>query len=74
MQVGYDIVKSANCKSNLLLGLDKKFLTLVLKFIFIISNSSGYRQTKCYFPTFIKPCPLHHKTHLTHTENKKLYY
>ena len=38
MQVGLDVVTSANCKSKLWFGLDKQLSTLVLKFNFIFFN------------------------------------
>jgi hypothetical protein len=46
MQVGLDQQTSADCKSKLWFGLDKQLSTLVLKFNFIFSISSGYRQTE----------------------------
>jgi hypothetical protein len=41
MQVGHDQQTSANCKSKLWFGQDKQLSTLVLKFNFIFSISSG---------------------------------
>ncbi len=46
MQVGHDQQTLANCKSKLRFGLDKQLSTLVLKFNFIFSISSGYRRTE----------------------------
>ncbi len=46
MQVGHDQQTSANYKSKLWFGLDKQLSTLVLKFTFIFSISSGCRQTE----------------------------
>jgi|GEM_PF-2995461 len=45
MQVGHDQQTSTNCKSKLQFGLDNQLSTLVLKFNFIFSISSGYGQT-----------------------------
>jgi hypothetical protein len=42
--VGLVIVTSANCKTKLWFGLDKQLSTLVLKFNFIFSISSGCGQ------------------------------
>ena len=38
---------------------DEYLSAFVLNFINIISISSGYGQTECYFPTCIKPCSLY---------------
>ena len=46
MQVGHDQQTSTNCKSKLWFGLDKQISTLVLKFNFIFSISSGYGLTE----------------------------
>jgi hypothetical protein len=46
MQVGHDQQTSANCKTQLWLGLNKQLSTLVPKFNFIFSISSGYGQTE----------------------------
>jgi hypothetical protein len=58
MQVGLDQQTSTNCKSKLWFGLDEQFSTLVLKFNFIFSISSGCGRTEYEFPTCIKPWPL----------------
>jgi len=46
MQVGHDIVISADCKSKLWFGLDKQLSILILKFNFIFSIGSGCGQTE----------------------------
>jgi len=46
MQVGLDFVTSAICKSQLQFGQDKQLSTLVLKFNFIFSSSSGCGRTE----------------------------
>jgi AAA15 family ATPase/GTPase len=58
MQVGQDIVTSANCKSQLQFGLDKQLSTLVLNFNFIISIRQRLWADGIQFPTCIKPCSL----------------
>ena len=45
MQVGLDLITSANCKPMLWFGLNKQLSTLVLKFNFIFSISSGCQRT-----------------------------
>ncbi len=47
MQVGHDQQTSAKYKSKLWLELDKQLSTLVLKFNYIFSISSGYGQMEC---------------------------
>ena len=56
VQVWLDKLTSTNCKSKLWFGLDKQLSTLVLKFNFIFSISSGYRQTEYFYDEF----SLHH--------------
>jgi hypothetical protein len=46
MQVGHDQQTSTDCKARLWFGLDKQLSTLVLKFNFMFSIGSGYRQTE----------------------------
>jgi len=45
-QLGHDQQASANYKSKLWFGQGKQLSTLVLKFNFIFSISSGYGQTE----------------------------
>lgn len=45
MQFGCDQQTSDNFKSGLWFGLDQLIVTLILKFNFIFSISSGYRRT-----------------------------
>jgi len=46
MQVGHDQQTSTNCKAKLWFRLDKQLWAFVLKFNFIFSIGSGYRQTE----------------------------